>query len=83
MLGLSTAREADSAVIQISDTGIGIPENAQKNVFDPFFTTKTNTGGTGLGLSIAHKIIANHGGTITVHSEEGKGATFVIVLPLH
>jgi signal transduction histidine kinase len=82
-LELSTAREADSAVIRISDTGIGIPEKAQKNVFDPFFTTKMNTGGTGLGLSIARKIIMNHGGTITVHSDEGKGATFVITIPLH
>jgi len=82
-LGLSTALEGDSAVISISDTGVGIPEKSRKNIFDPFFTTKMSTGGTGLGLSIAHKIILNHGGTINVQSEEGKGTTFVISIPLH
>lgn len=82
-LTLSATVEAGSAVVRISDTGNGIPEKFRNNVFDPFFTTKMNAGGTGLGLSIAQKIIMNHGGTISVTSDEGKGAMFVIAIPMH
>jgi len=65
--------------IEISDTGAGIaPENVGK-VFEPFFTTRDT--GTGLGLAITRKTIHDHGGAITVHSEPGKGTSFVITLP--
>jgi len=65
--------------VEVKDTGIGIPKSYLKKVFDPFFTTKSE--GTGLGLSISHKILENHGATIDVASEEGKGATFTIHFP--
>jgi len=79
---VETGTEAGSAWVRISDTGPGIaPENLQK-IFHPFFSTKTEKGGTGLGLSIAHRIIANHRGSIHVSSEQGQGATFIVTLPL-
>jgi len=67
-------------VVKISDTGCGIPEADLKNIFQPFYTRK-NTG-TGLGLSISYGIVKGHGGDIEVESEEGKGATFVVSLPV-
>lgn len=70
------------ARITISDTGMGISQKNLDKVFDPFFTTKMEGKGTGMGLSVVHGIIEEHGGTITVESEEGKGATFSIDLPL-
>jgi PAS domain S-box-containing protein len=73
--------EDEKMVIQINDTGPGIPPEHINRIFDPFFTLKSDTGGTGLGLSIAHRIITNHKGTIHVVSEPGKGTTFKITLP--
>ncbi|OGP68221.1 MAG: hypothetical protein A2170_14535 [Deltaproteobacteria bacterium RBG_13_53_10] len=66
--------------IEISDTGTGIPKTYLKKIFDPFFTTKSE--GTGLGLSISLKILNNHGATMDVASEEGKGSTFTIRFPI-
>ena len=66
--------------IRFTDTGKGIGKEMQAKIFDPFFTTKE--GGTGLGLSIAHRIITQHGGEVNVESEEGRGSTFTITLPL-
>jgi len=64
-------------------TGKGISEDNIKNIFDPFFTTKEVGKGTGQGLSIAYDIITNkHRGSLGVESEEGKGTTFTILLPL-
>ena len=68
-------------VIEIADTGGGIPDEAVGNMFSPFFTTKEK--GTGLGLAITNKIIKNHGGEIEVVNRRGVGASFIIKLPYH
>jgi two-component system NtrC family sensor kinase len=67
--------------LSITDTGAGIPPDLIDKVFDPFFTTKPVGEGTGLGLTICHRIVEEHGGTIDVKSEPGKGTTFIITLP--
>jgi PAS domain S-box-containing protein len=78
---VETGTGTGSVWVRISDTGPGIaPENLQR-IFNPFFSTKTDKGGTGLGLSIAHRIIANHRGSLTVVSEQGRGTAFTITLP--
>ncbi|MFA5157320.1 MAG: ATP-binding protein [Candidatus Omnitrophota bacterium] len=68
--------------VSISDNGIGIAAHDMDKIFEPFFTTKPMGEGTGLGLSIAYGIIKEHHGNIKVESEQGKGATFRINLPL-
>jgi PAS domain S-box-containing protein len=65
-----------------SDTGMGMPEEVKLKIFEPFFTTKPEGEGTGMGLAVIHGIIQEHGGKIRVESEEGKGTTFIISLPL-
>jgi PAS domain S-box-containing protein len=71
------------AEIRIQDTGTGIPESVRPRIFDPFFTTKEIGKGTGQGLSIARSVIVDkHNGTIHFETEEGKGTTFIIRLPL-
>ena len=73
----------DSAEIRISDTGSGIPENVRTKIFDPFFTTKEVGRGSGQGLAISHTVIVEkHGGSLDFETEEGKGTTFIIRLPL-
>jgi two-component system NtrC family sensor kinase len=81
-LFVRTSREDDSVLIHIQDTGIGIPEAIKDKIFDAFFTTKQKVKGVGLGLSVCYGIIRDHGGEIKVKSEEGKGATFTISLPI-
>jgi len=66
--------------VEIEDTGVGIPPSVADKVFDPFFTTKE--GGTGLGLALAHKIVEDHGGTISFRSAPGAGTTFSVLLPV-
>ncbi|MEZ7891608.1 MAG: ATP-binding protein [Candidatus Wallbacteria bacterium] len=78
ILKISIKEENEYLYISISDNGCGIPHENLKQIFDPFFTTKDN--GTGLGLSIVHRIIEEHGGSITVESEVGKGSTFTVKL---
>ncbi len=68
--------------VEISDTGKGIPSEVLPRIFDPFFTTKEVGKGTGLGLHIAYKIVERHGGSILVESEEGRGTTFRVLLPV-
>ena len=68
--------------IVVRDTGPGIPPEIQNKIFEPFFTTKGPRDGTGLGLSLSYGIVRDHDGEIYVQSEPGKGAAFVIVLPL-
>ncbi len=76
--------ETDMARIEIEDNGPGMDEATRDRVFEPFFTTKGVGIGTGLGLSVSIFIITqNHGGTLAVESESGKGAKFVIRLPMH
>jgi len=68
--------------IEVIDEGAGIPPAIRPRIFDPFFTTKPPGHGTGLGLSISYGIIQDHGGSIDVENSPGKGATFVVTLPL-
>jgi len=73
-------RTAPVVVLDIADTGSGIPIDVQKRLFDPFFTTKET--GTGLGLCIAARIVEKHGGVIHYQTQLGQGTTFNIVLPM-
>jgi len=68
-------------VVEISDTGRGIPEELRARIFDPFFTTKPVGEGTGLGLSICLGIVRSLGGEILLESEVGRGSTFRVALP--
>jgi PAS domain S-box-containing protein len=69
------------AVVEMSDTGGGIPPAIRGRIFDPFFTTKPVGQGTGLGLAICHRIVESMGGEIEVDSEVGRGTTFRVILP--
>jgi len=72
--------EGTGVVLEVSDTGGGIPHDVVHNIFNPFFTTKAK--GTGLGLPIVHAIVEKHGGTIHLDNREGVGVAFSIFLPL-
>ncbi len=74
--------EKGNAVISIKDNGIGMSQEVKRKMFDPFFTTRAVGEGIGLGLSISFGIIKKHGGRIEVTSEEGKGTTVTLYLPL-
>ena len=82
ILTVETERSGLVIRIKFSDTGPGIPKENLTKVFDPFFTTKEVGKGTGLGLSISYGIVKEHGGDIYVLSELGKGACFVVELPI-
>ena len=81
---ITAVRESGSTVrVSIQDDGVGIPNEHMGQIFDPFFTTKLGRGGSGLGLSISHRITTKVlGGQVTVHSVQGRGARFDLVLPL-
>jgi signal transduction histidine kinase len=66
-------------MLEVSDTGKGIPPAVEKRIFDPFFSTKE--GGTGLGLAIAARIVEKHGGDIQYSTQLNRGTTFRLVLP--
>jgi signal transduction histidine kinase len=74
--------QPEAIEIEIEDTGAGIPPENLNRIFDPFYTTDKGSQGTGLGLSISHRIIEQHGGTISVRSQLEKGTTFTIRLPV-
>ena len=80
-------RSGRDAILTVSDNGPGIPKEDQSHIFDRFYRVdkarSRETGGTGLGLSIVHQMVLMHGGTVTVDSEEGNGATFTVELPIH
>ena len=71
--------DTETVILEVGDTGPGIPPNIQDRIFDPFFSTKED--GTGLGLAIAAGIVDKHGGSLEFETEPGKGTTFRIVLP--
>jgi signal transduction histidine kinase len=75
------ARAGRYVALAITDTGAGIPADAQRSIFEPFFTTKENGKGIGLGLSTSLRIVERHRGFIAVESEVGKGSTFIVYLP--
>ena len=74
--------ENDSVLIEISDSGPGIPKEILSHIFDPFFTTKQEGEGTGLGLSLVYSILENHNGSIKAFSTPGEGTTFHLELPV-
>jgi len=79
-LTVEAVKRLDDAVISVIDTGVGIPEHAKPHIFKPLFTTKAK--GQGLGLAVVKRLVEGLGGTITFESQEGKGATFIVRLPL-
>jgi signal transduction histidine kinase len=84
LIKVSTRHKEHWAEIQISDTGPGIPEKIRHRIFDPFFTTKEVGKGTGQGLAISYTVIVEkHRGTLNLETDEGKGTTFTICLPLN
>jgi PAS domain S-box-containing protein len=83
VIAVKTRRDGNFAEVRVSDTGTGIPEKNRPHIFEPFFTTKEVGKGTGQGLSLVYgSVVKNHGGTVTFETEEGKGTTFIIRLPL-
>jgi CheY-like chemotaxis protein len=82
LLRINTELIGERARVVFQDDGPGISEENLKKIFDPFFTTKEIGKGTGLGLSLSYGIIQEHGGTISVKSKFGEGATFTIDLPI-
>ncbi|HET6445783.1 MAG TPA: ATP-binding protein [candidate division Zixibacteria bacterium] len=81
-LRTSAGPSRDYVVVEIEDTGYGIPRSNLKKIFDPFFTTKEVGRGTGLGLAISYGIVSDHGGTISVESKLRTSTTFTIRLPV-
>jgi chemotaxis protein histidine kinase CheA len=81
-LTINVDQDEQQAIIDIIDTGSGIPQEHLDKIFDPFFSTKPVGKGTGLGLSIVHGLIEEHQGEVTVDSKIGEGTTFHIRLPL-
>ena len=69
-------------ILEVTDDGPGVPADVQPKIFDPFFTTKDVGKGTGLGLAVAYAIAQEHGGSITVKSKPGRGASFFMELPV-
>ena len=80
-LSITTSATGNQAIIEVADTGSGIPVEHLSRIYDPFFTTKTIGQGTGLGLSITYGIIREHGGQIACDSTPGQGTKFTLALP--
>ena len=78
---VTTTCEEGQVLVEIRDTGVGIPPEHLPRLFDPFFTTKPTGVGTGMGLSVCHGIVTAQGGRISVESHPNQGSTFRVVLP--
>jgi two-component system NtrC family sensor kinase len=76
-------QQARQVVLEIKDTGIGIPSEDMPKIFEPFFTTKEVGKGTGLGLAVTYGIVTEHRGKLSVRSNPGKGTTFTIYIPVY
>ena len=87
LIRVTLTRQGRDARLVVADNGPGIPKENLPHIFDRFYRVdkarSREKGGTGLGLSIVHQLVLLHGGAISVESEEGKGATFTVELPLH
>jgi two-component system NtrC family sensor kinase len=83
-LRLTAAATADRSqvILEVADSGPGIPQEVQRRVFEPFFTTKPQGMGSGLGLPLCRSIVENHGGTIQISSQPGHGTTVSVTLPV-
>lgn len=81
-LTLVTRLDARGAVVEVADTGTGIPAEHLARIYDPFFTTKNDGRGTGLGLSVTYGIVQEHSGTLTCDSAVGQGTRFTLTLPV-
>jgi signal transduction histidine kinase len=82
-LSITTRRFEDIVRVSFTDDGPGISQKDTNKIFNPFFTTKEVGKGTGLGLSICHGVVSAHSGQIYVKSKPGRGATFIIELPIY
>jgi PAS domain S-box-containing protein len=82
LIEIKTLSGEQESILEISDNGTGIFKNDMANIFKPFFSTKGYGKGTGLGLAFTERVVKEHGGSISVDSEENKGVTFTIHLPL-
>ena len=84
--GEGAAHPVPEAVVRVADTGAGIPFEAQEKIFERFYrldkSRSKETGGTGLGLAIVKHAALYHGGEVSLESEEGRGTTFAVRLPL-
>jgi len=80
-LTLRTRRQGAWELVEVGDTGSGIPEAIRERIFDPFFTTREVGQGTGLGLAVSYNIAAAHGGGIEVETTEGEGSVFRVLFP--
>jgi two-component system NtrC family sensor kinase len=76
------SEDGESAVLEVTDDGEGIPKETLDRIFDPFFTTKDDGKGVGLGLAVVYGIVESHGGHIEVQTAPGRGTTFQVTLPL-
>jgi two-component system NtrC family sensor kinase len=81
LLKITSRRNGNSVLVEVSDTGIGIPQQNITKIFEPFFTTKEIGKGTGLGLAVCYGILTEHEGRLDVQSTPGVGTTFTISLP--
>ncbi|HEX6731103.1 MAG TPA: ATP-binding protein, partial [Pyrinomonadaceae bacterium] len=81
VLTIAARNQTDAVVVDVIDTGVGIPTDNLPKIFEPFFTTKEVGRGTGLGLAVCYGILTEHGGTLDVQSSVGYGTTFTITLP--
>ena len=77
---VTSSKENNRILVRVSDSGPGVPLNLRDKIFDPFYTTKN--GSTGIGLSISHRIIADHGGSLSLSKSERGGAEFLIEIPI-